>query len=177
MIAKHSFQGTKATQLGADRSIPLGSGDSHVDDIAEITGVTLRRPMLGKRVLIGGVDLSIDCVGSSKSLEDALRLTRPGGTVLVVGLTTFPRGIDWTPLWLKELHLVGSSFYSLEDWQGRRVRTMEIVLDWMSQRVVDLGSLVTHRFPLAAYPDALATAMGKGQSAAFKVAFAREQSS
>jgi threonine dehydrogenase-like Zn-dependent dehydrogenase len=177
MLAKYAYQGTKATLLGADRSIPLGPGDSHVDAIAELTGGTLRRPMLGKRVLIGGVDLSIDCVGSSKSLEDALRLTRPGATVLVVGLTTFPRGIDWTPLWLKELHLVGSSFYSLEEWQGRRMRTMEIVLDWMSRHIVDIGSLVTHKFPFAAYPEALTTAMGKRESAAFKVAFVGERSS
>lgn len=177
MLAKYAFQGTKATQLGANQWIPVRSNDSHVEAIADLTGGTLRRPLLGKRVLIGGVDLTVDCVGSSRSLDDALRFTRPGGTVLVVGLATFPRGIDWTPLWLKELNVVGSSFYSWEDWQGRRVRTMDIVLDWMARGVIDLGPLVTHRFLLASYAEALGTAMGKRQSAAFKVAFLGERSS
>ncbi len=176
VLVKYPFQGAMATQLGADRAIPLGNGDAHFDAIAELTGGKLRKPMLGKRVLIGGADLTVDCVGSSRSLDDALRLTRSGGTVLVIGLASIPRGVDWTPIWLKELHVIGSSFYSLEDWQGRRWRTMEIVLDWMARKVVDLAPLVTHRFPLHAYRQALMTAMGKGHSHAFKVAFSPELS-
>ncbi len=177
VLAKYPFQGAMATKLGADRSVPLSKGDGHFDAVAELTGGKLRRPMLGKRVLIGGADLTIDCVGSSRSLDDALRLTRPGGSVLIVGLASFPRGVDWTPIWLKELNVIGSSFYSLEHWQGRDWRTMEIVLDWMGRGVVDLGQLVTHRFPVSAYPQALTTAMGKGASNAFKVAFVGESSS
>jgi len=173
-LVKYAFQGAMASQLGADHAVLLGRGDAHYEAIAALTAAQLRRPMLGKRVLIGGVDLSIDCVGSSRSLDDALALTRPGGKVLVVGLASFPRGVDWTPVWHKELQVVGSSFYCMETWQGRRRRTMEIVLDWMNRGVVDLGRLVTHRFPVHAYREALATAMSKGASHAFKVAFEGE---
>ncbi len=171
MLAKYPFQGTMAQHLGADLIVPLGRRDAHFEALAHLTAAKLRTPILGKRVLIGGADLTVDCVGSSRSLDDALRLTRAGGKVLIVGLASFPRGVDWTPIWLKELHVIGSSFYSVEEWQGRPWRTMELVLDWMTRKVVDLGQLVTHRFPLSAYPEALRTAMGKGRTSAFKVVF------
>ncbi len=171
MLAKYPFQGTMAQQQGADEAVLLGRGDAHFEAIANLTVAKLRKPILGKRVLIGGADLTVDCVGSSRSLDDALRLTRAGGKVLVVGLASFLRGVDWTPIWLKELQVVGSSFYGLEEWRGHRWRTMEIVLDWMAQNVVNLGWLVTHQFPLSAYREALSTAMGKEQTSAFKVAF------
>ncbi len=170
-LVKYPFQGEMAKRLGADAVVPLGRGDRHYPQIAELTRGTLRRPMLGKRVLIGGADMTIECVGSSRSLDDALRLSRPGGRVIVLGLASVPRGVDWTPVWLKELQVTGSYVYRWENWQGRRVRTMEIVLDWMTHGIVDLSPLVTHRFPLHDYARALQTATGKSESHAFKVAF------
>ena len=170
-LVKYSFQGEMARRLGADVIVQLGRGDAHYEPIADLVGGVLRRPILGKRVLIGGADLTIECVGSSRSVDDALRLTRPGGRVIMLGLASLPRGVDWTSIWLKELQVTGSYIYKVEDWQGRRVRTMEIVLDWMARGMMNLGQLVTHRFPLSAYPQALATAMGKAQTKALKVVF------
>lgn len=170
-LVKHPFQGDMARRLGADEIVRLRRGDAHYDEIARLTGATLRKAMLGKRVMIGGVDTTMECVGVGRSIDDALRLTRGGGRVVLLGLASVPRGIDWTPIWLKELQVTGSYIYGVETWQGRKVRTMDLVLEWMAQRKVDLSSLVTHKFPLDAYPEALATAMGKGESKAFKVAF------
>lgn len=170
-LVKYPFQGEMARRLGADEVVELGRGDSHYDALAELTGATLRRPMLGKRVMIGGAHVTIECVGASRSLDDALRLTTEGGRVIVLGLASLPRGVDWTPIWLKELQVTGSYIYGVEEWQGRKARTMEIVLDWMANGRVNLAPLVTHRFPLEAYAQALQTAMGKAESQAFKVVF------
>ncbi|MDR7589382.1 MAG: alcohol dehydrogenase, partial [Armatimonadota bacterium] len=60
---------------------------------------------------------------------------------------------------------------AVEDWQGQRIRTLELVLRWMQEGKLDLSSLVTHRFPLDRYGDALRTALGKSAGKAFKVAF------
>jgi len=170
-LVKYPFQEEMARRLGADRVIRLGRGDAHYQALADLTGGTLAQPKMGKRVLLGGADLTVECVGSSRSLEDALRLTRPGGTVLVLGQASVPRGVDWTAIWMKELHVTGSYIYGVENWQGRRQRTMEIVLDWMAEGRVDLSPLLTHLYPLKSYPQAFATAMGKAQTSAFKVAF------
>ncbi len=168
-LVKYAHQAAMARRLGADLTVQLGKGDAHYEEIADLTRGTLRRPMFGRRVLIGGADLTVDCVGSSRSLDDALRLTRAGGRVVVLGLASVPRSVDWTPVWLNELHITGSYIYGVETWQGSRRRTMEIVLDWMGRGIVDLGPLVTHRFPLSAYPRAFAAAMGKAETEAFKV--------
>lgn len=170
-LVKYPFQGEMAHRLGADFVVPLREGDAHYDEIAHLTGGVLHRVPFGKRVLIGGADLTFECVGSTRSIDDALRLTRPGGTVILLGQASFHAGVDWTPIWFHELRVTGSYIYGVERWQDRRVRTMEIVLDWMEQGKVDLSPLVTHRFPLEAYPQALETAMGKAESKAFKVAF------
>jgi len=171
VLVKHPFQGAMAQRMGADQIVTIGRGDAHLPALAELTGGTLRRTLLGGRVLIGGADLTIECVGSSRSLNDALRLTRPGGRVVVLGMAAIPRGVDWTPIWLNELRLSGSYVYAWEPAGTPRRRTMDTVLEWMAARRVDLSPLVTHRFSLEDYRHALAVAMGKGQSHAFKIAF------
>jgi len=79
--------------------------------------------------------------------------------------------VDWTSVWWKELRVTGSYIYGVEQWQGRSAKTMDLVLAWMARGTVRLGHLVTHRFPLSAYREALRTAMGKSESKAFKVVF------
>src|SRR5439155_13569868 len=78
--------------------------------------------MIGRRVLIGGADLTVECVGSGRSLDDALRLTAPGGRVILLGLAAVPSGVDWTPIWWKELRVTGSYVYGIEQWQGRTAK-------------------------------------------------------
>ncbi len=170
-LVKYPFQGDMARGLGADQVVFLGRGDAHYDAIADLTGGKLLRPLLGKRVLMGGADFTVECVGRSRSIDDALRLTKAGGRVVILGQAALPSGVDWTSMWLKELHVTGSVFYAFEHWQGRRVKTMEIILDWMRQGRLDLSPLVTHRFPLRDYARALRTASGKANSRACKVAF------
>jgi len=170
-LVKYQFQAEMARRFGADLAVMLGSGDAHYDPIAELTGGVLRKPLLGKRVLIGGADLTVECVGSSRSIDDALRLTRSGGTVVILGLASVPRHVDWGPIWLNELDVTGSYIYGVENWNGGRRRTVEIVLDWMTEGRVDLSPLLTHLYPLADYARAFSTAMDKAHSSAFKVAF------
>ncbi len=170
-LVKYPFQEEMARALGADATVRLRRGDGYYDELADLLGGTVRRPMLGRRVFIGGADLTIECVGSSRSLDDALRLTGPGGSVVLLGLASVPSGVDWTPVWWKELRVTGSYIYAVDRWQGRTGKTMELVLDWMARGTVRLGALVTHRFPLKDYRVALRTAMGKAESKAFKVVF------
>jgi threonine dehydrogenase-like Zn-dependent dehydrogenase len=171
VLAKHDFQCAMAGQMGADEVVALGPDEAHVEAVAALTGGTVRRTLFGRRVLIGGADLTLECVGSSPSLNDALGLTRPGGRVVLLGLAATPRSVDWTPIWLKELQISGSYVYA---WEGtataRAGRTMEIILGWMSAGKIRLSGLVTHRFPLHSYRKALAAAIGKARSGAFKVA-------
>lgn len=171
VLAKYPYQAEQARALGADHAVLLRGSDGHYEPLADLLQARLRRPILGKRVVVGGARLVVDCVGSGRSLDDALRLAGPKGTVVVLGLASLPRGVDWTPVWLKELRVVGSYAYGVEEWEGERVRTLALVLRWMSEGRLDLSGLLTHRFPLRRYREALHTALGKSAHQALKVAF------
>ncbi|GAG08895.1 unnamed protein product [marine sediment metagenome] len=135
-------------------------------------GSTLNKPLLGKRVMVGGADLVFDCVGSGGSIDDALRFTRSGGRMVLVGAAALPTGIDWTPLWLNEIEVKGSYIYSTELYQGKRMRTFQVALALMTEGVVDLAPLITHKFKLEDYGRALASVPKKGRSGVIKAVLA-----
>jgi threonine dehydrogenase-like Zn-dependent dehydrogenase len=139
--------------------------------LAEAISACLHRPILGKPLVSGGAEVVYECVGSDASLDTAVRFTREGGTAVILGLAAIPKGIDWAPIWLKEIHLHGSYTYGVETWQGRQVRTFQLALDLMAEGRVDLAPLVTHRFRLEEYRHALKMVAQKPLDHLVKAAF------
>ncbi len=135
---------------GADEVIYLRSGDLY-DAVAEQTGARVYKPILGKRMLMGGADVVFECVGSDNSIDDALRFAGEGGKVVLVGLAGLAKGIDWTPIWFHELEVTGCFAYSTEAYQDGRIRTYQLALDWLAEGRLDLTPLLTHRFRLEDY--------------------------
>ncbi len=171
-LAKYPFQGEMIQRYGADQVIRLTRGGGHYDELAEALGARRHKPVLGKPVVVGGAGLVFDCVGSGDSLDDALRFTRSGGKVVLVGLAALPKRIDWTPIWLNEIEVKGSYIYGIELYQGERMHTFQVALALMAEGVVDLAPLVTHKFKLEDYPRALASVAKKGRSGVIKAVFA-----
>lgn len=160
VLAKYPFQGELARQYGADEVAYLDKEGKYYNSIADLVDGKLFQPMLGKPVMIGGADVTYDCVGSEVSIRDALWLTRAGGTIVQIGLGSTGK-IDWTPLWFRELTMVGTLAYSTEEYQGQQVRCYQLALDFMAQGKVDLAPLLTHTFRLDNYRRALAMNMNK----------------
>jgi len=168
VLARYAHQAELARALGAaDVLVPPRGGQYQA--IADLTGARLLRPLLGPPVLTGGVDATLECVGSARSIDDALRLTRAGGTVVVVGLAALPRGVDWTPIWLRELRVQGTAYYAQERVGDHQVRSMQLAMDLLASGRVDLRPLITHRFPLAEWRQAVAVALDKKHHHAVKV--------
>ena len=168
VLARHTHQAELARRLGASSVIgPSGGGPYH--EIAAQTGARLLRPLLGPPVLTGGVDVTLECVGSARSIDDALRLTRAGGVVVLIGLVSVPRGVDWTPIWLREVKVQGTFCYAQERVDSRAVRSMELAMEFLASGRIDLSPLITHRFPLTEYRRALEVALDKRRHHAVKV--------
>ena len=172
VLAKHPFQEEVVRRYGADQVIHLRR--DYYQELAQALGATLRRPLHGKPAVIGGADIVYDCVGSGSSLDDGLRFTRSGGKMALVGTAGIPKGVDWTPIWLNEIHVRGSYIYGTESYEGERIRTFQLALNLMAGGKVDLAPLVTHRFRLEDYKQALAAVANKGRSEVIKAAFAFE---
>jgi threonine dehydrogenase-like Zn-dependent dehydrogenase len=160
VLAKYPFQGELAQRYGADEVIYLDKEGEYYNSIAELVEGKLFQPELGKPVMIGGADVTYDCVGSEVSIRDALWLTRAGGTIVQIGLGATGK-TDWTPLWFKELTVVGTLASSTEEYQGQRIRCYQLALDFIAQGKVDLAPLLTHTFLLDDYRRALAMNMNK----------------
>jgi L-iditol 2-dehydrogenase len=167
VTAKHSFQSELARRYGADEVVRPGADEA----LTRALSASLHFPLLGKPLVCGGAEVVYECVGSDASLETATRFTREGGTAVLLGLAAVPEGIDWAPIFLKEIALRSSYVYGLETWQGRRVRTMQLALDLMAEGKVDLAPLVTHRFRLEDYRRALGMVTRKSRHRLVKAVF------
>lgn len=158
LLALEDFQLEVATGLGAHRALRPGREDV-VETLARELGSPVLRPVLGRPFLAGGFDRVVDCIGSPKSLDDALRVTRAGGTVVLLGGAGVIPSLDWTFVWTRELTLAGSLAYG---WArdprtepAPRRRTFEVTLELMASTSRPLRGLVTHAHPLAEFGRAL----------------------
>ena len=167
--ARYAHQQTLAAGLGADRVI--GRADDLYETVGEATGAEIHRPEIGRPVFIGGVHRTFDCVGSSRTIDDVLRLTGSGGCVTVVGMPGIPSDIDWTAVWYKELKVQGAYAYGTEYFENRSVRTFDLAMGLLEEGKVDLKPLLTDLYPLKDYRKAIGRALKAGSLGAVKVAF------
>jgi L-iditol 2-dehydrogenase len=172
VLARYPFQAEAARRLGATETIPTGRGRDYYAEIAQRTGARLRKPIMGKRVMLGGVDRTFECVGSDLALDDAVRTTRSGGRVVLVGVPGIPKTVDWTAIFVKELEVRGSYVYNhAEPFRGRKWKAFELTLDLMQRGELDVGWLVTHKFRLRDYARAFRFLDQRGASKAIRAVF------
>jgi threonine dehydrogenase-like Zn-dependent dehydrogenase len=140
VAAKHRGQELEARRLGADEA--CAPGDLHLV-AARITGA---RRLVGhgnRELLLGGLDVVLDCVGSGGSLEAAVSAVRPRGTVVLVGM---PGRIsaDLALAWQREVDVRGA--YGYQD-------DFPAALELAAR--LRLGRLVAHGWALRDYRRAL----------------------
>lgn len=163
VAARHPHQRAIARQLGADTVV----GDSEIVRVARRFAGTSAVGDGHIERLTGGVDATVDCVGSADSIATALSITRPGGRIVLAGMPGHT-SLDLTPLWQREIELVGAYAYGQEAMPGGR-RTFDIALDVV--REAGLGRLVSATYPLARYAEAITHAAEAGRRGAVKIAF------
>lgn len=169
-LVKYKYQGDLATKLGADQ-VHLIKKDRHLKKIGRELGCRIISPVMEAAYPIGGgADYVIDSVGNPSSIHDGLRLVKPKGTFLLIG---YPSNIqvDWTPIMAKEITLTASNIFSYDTIGEETKPTMQIALELLSEGKIDTSGLVTHKFKLEEYKDALKVADNKSQHQATKVVF------
>jgi len=115
--------------------------------------------------------VTYECVGNDDSIDDSLRLTRSRGRVVIVGVPGVPKTVDWTPIFAKELDVVGAyNSNHAEPFRGEKRGAFDIALELM-QNGLDLGWLVTHKFKLEQYAQAFSLLEKRGASKAIKAVF------
>ena len=165
-VAKHERQREEAIRLGADEVV---YPKETYTLLPEMLGTETHEPELGKPVVMGGAEKVFECVGSSSTMEDAIRLTKPGGVVSLVGMPGAKSGLDLTALWYKEVSLSGTYAYGVEDYKGERIKSFELALRLASE--ISLEKLVGPHFQLEEYREAISAARSAGSEGNVKVVF------
>jgi threonine dehydrogenase-like Zn-dependent dehydrogenase len=124
----------------------------------------VRRAVPGAMVagdqLTSGVDAVFDCVGSESSLDLALQVVAPGGTIVLLGMPGRV-SVDLTSLWHREVAVRGAYTYTTEDF----VKAFDLVQD------TGLERLVSALYTLDRWREAIEHAASAGTRGAVKVAF------
>jgi threonine dehydrogenase-like Zn-dependent dehydrogenase len=162
-VAKHPTQRDLARKLGADQVIT----PSEVFQRIRFATGARRLDGMNRSLLLGGADITFECVGRADSLNDAVRFTREGGTVVVVGMPGEEK-VDWAPIWQRELTVMGAYAYGAEP-KKKGKRTFQLALEAAPE--LHLETLTGPLFGLGEYKDAIAYAMSAGKLGAVKVAF------
>jgi threonine dehydrogenase-like Zn-dependent dehydrogenase len=118
----------------------------------------------------GGIDVVYDTIGKAETFEVGVRVLRARGTLVQSGVHGAERW-EATPLYFKEIALVGSNAFGIEEVGGARKHGIQHYLDLAAAGRVDLRGLLTHTFRLDDWRDAFTALATQGESGAIKVAF------
>ena len=169
VAAKHPRQRAAATVAGADDVVRPEHALKAVRRAGHAVKLT---PERGMEFLMGGVDAAVECTGSKSALDLCLRGTRAGGRIVVTGIPG--AGVDLTPLWFRELELVGAYTSGMEDVDGERRHAFALALE-LASGLPMLEELVGATYPLDRWREAIDHAMSAGRLGTFKVAFAPQE--
>ena len=171
-VARYPHQARLAEAFGAAAVLSHRPTRGLVEAVARETGAELREPWRGLPMLDGGVDVIYDTVTSPETLEVGVRVTRSRGTLVGLGVEP-PKRFEWTPLYFKELSLVGSNAFGEETFLGRRQHALAWYLEFLTERRFDPTPIISHRYPLEDYREAFLACYDQGTSGAVKVLFDR----
>jgi threonine dehydrogenase-like Zn-dependent dehydrogenase len=169
VVARFEAQAAMARKLGAT-VIGHAPAETVIEEAAAWSGGVLR-PSDGKPMCFPGfIDVVYDTVGKQETFEVATRVLKARGTLVKAGV----HGPTWwedTPLYFKEISMVGSNAFGFEEVDGVRKHGIEHYLDLVAAGRIDLNGMLTHTFPLDAWRDAFTVLATQDRSGAIKVAF------
>jgi S-(hydroxymethyl)glutathione dehydrogenase/alcohol dehydrogenase len=108
----------------------------------------------------GGADYSFECIGSTKTMRQALECCHRGwGTSVIIGVAAAGNEISTRPF-----QLVTGRIWKGTAFGGARGRTdVPKIVDWYMEKKIAIDDLITHTMPLEKINDAF-DLMQKGES-------------
>jgi threonine dehydrogenase-like Zn-dependent dehydrogenase len=171
VVARFPAQAALARRLGAALVLDHEPRLAVVEALAEWSGGELHTPFDGLPVAHpGGIDVVYDTIARPETFEVGVRVLAERGTLVQTGVST-PGRWEWTPLYFKELTIAGSNAFGVEEVDGVRKHAIAHYLDLTAAGRVDLSGMLTHRFSLEQWWDAMRALARQDRSGAVKVAF------
>jgi len=180
-ISRFSHQANMAKRFGADLVIDSSPTNRLIEKIADYIQCDVYHLKKKKPWLIEGVDFLFDTVASPETLETGIRIVRArkknietnhliSGVIIVTGVSS-PHRFEWTPWYFKEIKIIGSNAFAIEEFEGRREHAYYHYFRFLQEGRLDPSPMITHRFPLEKYKRAFLTARAQKKNKSIKVAF------
>ena len=171
VVARFPAQADLAAKFGAALVLDHEPRLELVEALAEWSGGVLHTAYAGLPMAHpGGIHVVYDTVARPETLEVGVRVLAERGSLVQTGVHT-PGRWEYTPIYFKELSIVGSNAFGVEEVEGVRQHALRHYLDLVMAGRVDLTGMLTHRFPLDHWHDALRALSTQEESGAVKVAF------
>ncbi len=170
VIARHARQEQMARALGASHVIRAEQPVQIVEALAEIVTTRVYRSRFGMPFLLDGAGVVYDTIGSAETLSVGIRVARPAAAIVVTGVSK-PHRFEWTPHYFKEINLIGSNAFGIEEFEGERLHAFQIYFKLLQEKRLRLPEMVTHRFKLDDWRQALEVSYHKNRHQAIKVVF------
>jgi threonine dehydrogenase-like Zn-dependent dehydrogenase len=169
VVARFEGQAAMARKLGAT-VIGHTPAQQVIEEAAAWSGGVLRESDGLPMAFPGFIDVVYDTVGKQETFEVSSRVLKARGTMVKAGV----HGPTWwedTPLYFKELSMVGSNAFGFEDINGVRKHGIDHYLELVSNGQIDLTGMLTHTFTLDDWREAFVTLATQGDTGAIKVGF------
>src|SRR6476659_6870796 len=169
VVARFGAQADLARRLGAT-VIGHTPALQVIEEAAAWSGGVLRDSDGLPMAFPGGIDVVYETVGKQETFEVSTRVLKARGTLVKAGV----HGPTWwedTPLYFKEISMVGANAFGFEAVDGVRKHGIDHYLDLVSSGRVDLTGMLTHTFSLDDWRDAFVTLATQDETGAIKVAF------
>lgn len=116
-----------AKELGADSTILVSSDMNDLNDEVQAMQIAMEAP----------IDVTFDCVGTTKTMTTALNTTRSGGKVCLVGMHDDKMTLPLTAAAAREVDVLGIF---------RHRNTYKLCIELLQSKKIDIQKLITHRF-------------------------------
>jgi len=163
VLARHAHQAQAASQLGADRVLLSGQNGDDIAALGEVVGGRITGT--GRATLVfGGFPYVVDAVGSPSSMNLCLKVVGQLGTLLVLGAIANAT-VDLGPLWFKNVDVIGSFGYAVQEHRGERRHTFDLALELLATGAFPSDLVVTHTFGLDDVREATRVANARDEGA------------
>jgi len=119
---------------------------------------------LGAGEIEGRYDLVVECAGTEKAVNRAIKLCRPKGKILMLGTHWNGLTLQQIPAMMKEITAISSFMYAMNG----PVRDFDVAAMLLARHPEIAKALITHRYPLAEVKQAFVVARDR-EAGAIKV--------
>jgi threonine dehydrogenase-like Zn-dependent dehydrogenase len=171
VVTRFPAQAQMAARFGASLVVPHEPRLALVEALADWSGGVLHSAFDGLPMTHPGrIDVVYDSVAKPETFEVGVRVLAERGRLVYTGVAV-PGRWEWTPIYFKELTITGSNAFAIEEFEGVRKHSIAHYLDLVRDGRIDLTGMVTHRYPLEEWWEALKTLARPETSGVLKATF------